>query len=337
MRQTESAAQAVPTIDLATVDNDPKALQALDAACQEHGFFLLTGHGIDREIEQMWAASAAFFTGAATNKEAIRRTESQPLGYYDRELTKQQRDLKEVFDFTQPRTGSERADPNQWPSEPDGFQQAMAEFYSASGNLAETTLALVYRALAAGLERSARPSLPGQDAARLPAGSVRTSNVRLNYYPTSDPLSSTDAADTAPLGTMALHHHTDPGLITLLLQDDTGGLQTQLRDGSWIDVPPDPAAVVVNLGDALQVLSNDRYRAAVHRVLPMRSGRARYSTPFFLNPMPDALLAPIPSLTSEAPCYRSFSWREYIQHRIDDNYADLGAEDTQISHYRIAS
>lgn len=337
MRQIDSAAQAVPTIDLARVDSDPKGLGALDAACREHGFFLLTGHDIDREIEQMWAASAAFFTGAASNKEAIRRTETHPLGYYDRELTKRHRDLKEVFDFTQPRDDSGSEDPNQWPSAPEGFRSAMADFYRATGKLAQTTLALVYRALAAGLEQPATAAGLRSESGALPAGSVRTSNVRLNYYPTSDPLSSSDAANTTALGPMALHHHTDPGLITLLLQDETGGLQTQLRNGSWIDVPPNPAAVVVNLGDALQVLSNDRYRAAVHRVLPMSRGRARYSTPFFLNPMPDAMLAPIPSLTTHAPCYRSFSWREYIKHRIDDNYADLGEEDTQITHYRIAS
>ncbi|MFK7916081.1 MAG: isopenicillin N synthase family dioxygenase [Pseudomonadales bacterium] len=336
MSHTERSAKAVPTVDLGSIDHDPAAMQALDAACQEHGFFLLTGHGIDREIAQMWVSSAAFFTGDPRHKDAIRRTESQPLGYYDRELTKQQRDLKEVFDYTEPRRSGARQDPNQWPVEPAGFKAAMTDFYQASGNLAETTLALVYRALAAGLEQPAKQPAGQQNTPALPAGSVRTSNVRLNYYPTSDPLSASDAASTTALGSMALHHHTDPGLITLLLQDATGGLQTQLRNGSWIDVPPNPDAVVVNLGDALQVLSNDRYRAAVHRVQPMQ-GQARYSTPFFLNPMPDATLAPIASLTDQLPRYRAFSWREYITHRIDDNYADLGAEDTQISHYRIAS
>lgn len=76
-------------------------------------------------------------------------------------------------------------------------------------------------------------------------------------------------------------HHTDPGVITLLLQDDTGGLQAQARDGSWIDVPPTPGTVVVNLADSVQVWTNDRYRAAVHRVLPM-TRRDRTSIPYFL-------------------------------------------------------
>ncbi len=329
---------AVPTIDLQTAKQDAKALSALDAACREHGFFLLVGHGIDAEIARMWRASTAFFHSTRANKLSIRRSENQPLGYYDRELTKQQRDLKEVFDFTAPRT--EGKEPNQWPAEPANFKDDMAAFYRAAGALAEQTLALVYQALAFGLASesaaASRPTAESATLAALPSGSVRTSNVRLNCYPLQDPLSASEQRATTALGDMALHHHTDPGLLTLLLQDSTGGLQTQLRDGTWIAVPPNVHSVVVNLGDALQVLSNDRYRAAVHRVLPMQN-EERFSTPFFLNPQPDAVLAPIAELSAAPPRYRSFTWREYIKHRIDDNYADLGADDTQITHYRIAS
>lgn len=335
----------VPTLDLvalrATAHDRVAAAQAhaaLDRACQNHGFFLLTGHGLDAPFAAMWDASAAFFNGDRQNKQAIYRTAEQPLGYYDRELTKRQRDLKEVFDFTQPRPKGER-DPNQWPAEPAGFQQAMATFYAATGELALELLALLGHTLAYGIAREHGASEAEALAAApyaMPEGSPRTSNVRLNYYPTQDPLSDADRTGTAALGDMALHHHTDPGLITLLLQDDVGGLQTRTRHGQWIDVPANPEAVVVNLGDALQVVSNDRYCAAVHRVLPMGT-RARYSTPYFLNPRPDAVLAPLAALANAAPCYHPIPWKQYIQARIDDNFADLGEDDTQISHYRIAN
>ena len=99
---------------------------------------------------------------------------------------------------------------------------------------------------------------------------------------------------------MALHHHTDPGILTLLLQDLTGGLQTLTADQHWVDVPPQAGTIVVNLGDAMQVWSNDAYRAAIHRVTP-RNRAARYSTPYFYNPKSDAVLAPIASLTNEPP------------------------------------
>ena len=78
----------VPTIDLDTARQDPDMLAALDAACRDHGFFLLRGHGIDREIEAMWQAATDFFAQPATIKRQLLRTEASPLGYFDRELTK---------------------------------------------------------------------------------------------------------------------------------------------------------------------------------------------------------------------------------------------------------
>ena len=170
----------------------------------------------------------------------------------------------------------------------------------------------------------------------LPRGQHRTSNIRLNYYPESDPLSSDEASNVVSLGDMALHHHTDPGILTLLVQDMVGGLQTQSLQDGWIDVPPSPNTIVVNLGDAMQVWTNDVYRAAIHRVTPM-DGQPRYSTPYFYNPAGSTVLEPLSALASNAaPKYRAFTWKEFIQARISDNYADLGEDDTQISNYKIA-
>ena len=81
---------------------------------------------------------------------------------------------------------------------------------------------------------------------------------------------------------MALHHHSDAGALTVLLQDDVGGLQVE-TDAGWVDVTPIDGALVVNCGDMVQIWSNDRYRAAVHRVRPM-TGKSRYSIPFLLQP-----------------------------------------------------
>jgi isopenicillin N synthase-like dioxygenase len=91
----------------------------------------------------------------------------------------------------------------------------------------------------------------------------------------------------------------------------------------------------VNLADALQVWTNDRYRAAVHRVVPMRK-RARYSIPYFYNPALETVIQPIAELSDGGPRYRPFTWREFIQARLDANFTDLGSEDTQASHFRIA-
>jgi isopenicillin N synthase-like dioxygenase len=323
---TKTVSMLVPTIDLKAAEKDVTVLTPLDAACRDHGFFLLSNHGMDAAIEQMWSAASGFFNQPSEVKRGVLRTESIPLGYFDRELTKRKRDLKEVFDYMQPRAdGSDR---NQWPAGQTEFYDAMNRFFTEASSVAERTLNLVYRALAG----------DGISGRSMPKGDPRTSTVRLNYYPVADPLSADEQSAVAGLGDMALHHHTDPGVLTLLLQDMTGGLQTLSKKDGWIDVTPDETTIVVNLGDSLQVWSNDNYRAAVHRVMPMSTlkngGGGRFSTPYFYNPKGDAVLEPLGELSGDEPLYRRFTWREYIKGRVDDNYADLGEDDIQIAQYR---
>lgn len=311
----------VPTIDIRRPD--AASLGELDAACRDHGFFLLAGHGLDRLIERTWAETRRLFAAPDSLKESIRRTEDRPLGYYDRELTKRRRDCKEVFDFMEPGSPIGLAR-NRWPEGLEGFRETQTGFFDALSRLSAQTLRLVYAALGLSEETG--------DAHR---GSSATSSVRLNHYPVDDPVDARERENLPQLGGVALGHHTDPGVITLLLQDDTGGLQAHSREAGWIDVPPTPSTVVVNLADSLQVWTNDRYRAAVHRVVPM-TRRDRYSIPYFYNPPFDAVIRPIDELCEDGPRYRPFTWREFMQARIDDNFADLGAEDTQASHFRIA-
>jgi isopenicillin N synthase-like dioxygenase len=201
----------------------------------------------------------------------------------------------------------------------------MVEFFDAFSELATRTLALLHETLV----------LSGDGRARI-TSSRHTSTVRLNHYPTFDPVPETERGSLPPLGETALGYHTDPGVLTLLLQDDTGGLQAQARDGEWLDVPPEPGTIVVNLGDCMQSWTNDRWRAAVHRVVPM-TRRRRFSIPYFANPDRDAIIEPVPELCVDGPHYRPVAWRAFIQARVDDNYADLGAEDTQMAQFRIAT
>ena len=97
----------VPTIDFQKARNDASQLKLLDLACRDHGFFLLKNHGMQKEIDAMWQMSKWFFNQPREKKLKIIRTETIPLGYYDRELTKQKRDLKEVFDFMYPKLSGE--------------------------------------------------------------------------------------------------------------------------------------------------------------------------------------------------------------------------------------
>jgi isopenicillin N synthase-like dioxygenase len=314
-----AAMDLVPVVDI----RDPGAtsLAALDRACRDHGFFLLTGHGLDEVIARTFDAARHFFDADPEVKDAVRRDEVNPLGYNDRELTKRRRDHKEVFDLVDPVQGRAKHY-NRWP-DLDGFREAIVEHYDACSELADRTSDLVLSTL--GL----RPEtlVPYR-------GDRTTSNMRLNHYTMGDPVPEAERDGLADLGDVALGHHTDLGLVTLLIQDDVGGLQAHSGEHGWIDVEPRPGTIVVNLGDCMQVWTNDRYRAALHRVLPMTKS-TRMSIPYFFNPPRDCVVEPIAELAADGPHYRAFPFRQLIDARSADNYADAGAPDTQISDYAI--
>ena len=318
-----TAHDLVPTIDISSPTDGEFA--GVDAACRDHGFFLLAGHGLDDLIDRTWEQARTFFESDREHRVAVQRDADNALGWFDRELTKRRRDHKQVFDFADP--GEPRIDArNRWP-ETDvfaDFRPTMVAFYDAFSELAIRTAGLVHAAL--GLSSGAEAYV----------GNRRSSAVRLNHYPVGDPVPEAERADLRELGETALGHHTDSGVLTLLLQDDTGGLQARAADGEWVDIEPRRGTVVVNLADAMQVWTNDEYVAATHRVQTM-TDRDRMSIPYFSNPLREVLIEPIPELAKGSPRYRGFEWGEFIRARTADNFEDLGVDDAQITDYLIAT
>jgi isopenicillin N synthase-like dioxygenase len=111
--------------------------------------------------------------------------------------------------------------------------------------------------------------------------------------------------------------HSDRSFLTILLQDHIGGLQV-LQDGYWVDVPPLPGALLINLGDLLQLITNDRFVSVEHRVLANRGEEPRVSVAsFFVHPLPSLrVYGPIEELLSEQnpPKYRDTTVTEYSNH-----------------------
>lgn len=312
----------VPTIDATSPSRTD--LHALDTACRDHGFFLLTNHGLNNVLSNAWRETERFFDAPRSVRTAIMRDRDNPLGYFDRELTKRKRDHKEVFDFVDPTFAPVEAH-NRWPNDLPGFRETMTELYDALSTLTDRTLEIVLDAL--GLTGESRNVI---------TCSRRGSMLRLNHYPVGDPVPEQERDGLADLGPTALGYHTDPGIITLLIQDNIGGLQTESYTHGWIDVPPQSGTIVVNLGDCMQAYTNDRYRAAVHRVVPMTK-RRRFSIPYFSNPPREATVAPIAALCEGGSRYRAFAWREFMDARAYDNFADLGTDDAQVTDYRIVN
>lgn len=312
----------VPVIDIRRLD-DPATRRDLDRACREWGFFQVTGHGLPQALlEAVHARMREFFALPTAEKRAIERTGANAWGYFDRELTKNVRDWKQIFDVgSVQHEGPLAGCVPQWPVSLPAFRPTVLAYYEACERLARALLA----AIAENLGATAGEVL---DA----FGSRHTSFLRLNYYPLCDDPAEPDAPTMPRTGHLGIHHHTDAGALTLLLQDDQPGLQVH-RGGRWFLVEPRADALVVNIGDIVQVWSNDRYHAALHRVLASRDAE-RYSAPFFFNPECAASYAPLPAACgAEPPRYRPIRWGDFRAARAAGDYADRG-EEVQIAHFR---
>lgn len=311
---------SVPVIDIHELAG-ADTLAQLDEACREWGFFQVIHHGIpETAIRELFAAAHAFFALPKEDKQRIERTRENPWGFYDQELTKNVMDWKQIFDFGPADDGAIRP---QWPEQVPGFRDAAQAYYRHCERLAFRLLAAISTNL------GMRPGYLSQDF-----GPDHTSFLRMNYYPAC-PASPVSAQNTGqeerPLG---VGPHTDAGALTLLLQDTQPGLQV-FKDGGWHTVEPRRDAIVINIGDMVQVWSNDRYRAALHRAIT-NTDNARFSIPFFLNPGYQANYRPLPTMVTgtRPPLYREINWGEFRERRMSGDYADFG-EEVQIAQYRF--
>lgn len=311
---------SVPVIDAAKLP-DPASLRAVDHACREWGFFQVVHHGIDPAVIQaLQREMRAFFALSLEAKRRVERSAENPWGFYDRELTKNVRDWKQVFDCgpdDDPRL------PTPWPAGSPALRPALSGFMSSCERLAFRLLAAISSNLGMPAEHLARGFRP-----------THTSFLRLNHYPVCAAPARPSGVSTPGRGHLGVNHHTDAGALTLLLQDEVPGLEVH-REGRWHLVEPRTDAMVINIGDIVQVWSNDRYRAALHRVRAS-ADRARFSAPFFFNPGYDTRYAPLPTtIDAQTPArYRPIRWGEFRALRAAGDYQDRG-EEIQIHHYQL--
>lgn len=310
----------LPLIDIAPLYGTDSAAwrdvaTQIDAACRDWGFFYITGHGIPPErIDALLAAAKAFFALPEAEKLKIDITRTAHHRGYGAIATEQldptqPSDLKETFDMgfhmaadhPEVLAGKPLRGPNRHPDLP-GWAALMEQHYADMQALAQTLLRAI--ALALGIERDffdARFAEP-------------ISVFRMIQYP---PRHTARSADQPGAGA-----HTDYGCVTLLYQDDAGGLQVRNVNGEWIDAPPIPGSFVVNIGDMMARWSNDRYTSTPHRVIsPL--GVHRYSMPFFAEPHPDTEISCLPNCSSadNPPKYPPVTSAEYLLSRFADTYA----------------
>ncbi|CAK7329800.1 unnamed protein product [Dovyalis caffra] len=151
--------------------------------------------------------------------------------------------------------------------------------------------------------------------------------VRLNHYPPCP----------VPHLALGISRHKDAGALTILAQDDVGGLEVKRKtDGKWLWVKPTPNAYIINVGDIIQVWSNETYESVEHRMI-VNSEKERFSIPFFFNPAHYTIVKPLEELTNERnPAkYRSYNWGKFFVTKKKSNFKKLDVENIQIFHFRV--
>ena len=284
----------------------------IDEACQEAGFFSVIGHGIDLDLfVRLERAARAFFRLDEEEKAAIAMDRGGrawrgwfPVGG---ELTSGVPDGKEGIYFgaelgaddARVRAGWPLHGPNLFPDRPVELRTAVLAWLEAMTGLGHALMGGI--ALALGLERD-------WFAHHLTADPLVL--FRVFHYP------ATVAGPADPAG-WGVAEHTDYGLLTILAQDETGGLEVRSPAG-WVEVEPTPGSLVCNLGDMLERMTAGRYRSTPHRV--RRGSADRVSFPFFFDPAWDAEVRPVPGLAPGAQ--KRATWDGVDLHAWTGTYGD---------------
>ncbi|NVK57061.1 MAG: isopenicillin N synthase family oxygenase [Alteromonadaceae bacterium] len=275
---------------------------AIHHALSELGFMQVSDFGIDKALlSQVYSASREFFCGASEVKRRCRyRSAQENFGYQgiaEENLDPDSpADLKETFTMR----NILHACPAEvrWPSLQ--FKQLMQQFYA---NVLDAST---------NLQKAMAVQLGVEETFFTRVNSGENISLRLLYYPAQQ------AEQVAPsqLGAGA---HTDYGFMTLLFQDNVGGLQVLNKQNNWMDVPPLTDTVVVNSGDLLERWTNGLYRSTLHRVKPQTSGRDRLSIAMFIDPDSQTSVVPLPSCVSnQRPAqFSATTAGEHIQSKLN--------------------
>ncbi|EFH48777.1 predicted protein [Arabidopsis lyrata subsp. lyrata] len=304
MSEVETFGDSIPLIDLQDLHGPNRAniINQFAHACSSYGFFQIKNHGVPEEIiKQMMNVGREFF----------HQSESERVKHYSADTKKTTR-LSTSFNVSKEKVSNWRdflrlhCYPiedfiHEWPSTPVSFREVTAEYATSVRALVLTLLEAISESL--GLVKDRVSNTLGKHG----------QHMAINYYPPCP----------QPELTYGLPGHKDANLITVLLQDEVSGLQV-FEDGKWIAVNPIPNTFIVNLGDQMQVISNDKYKSVLHRAV-VNIDKERISIPTFYCPSEDAMIGPAQELINEEEdshaIYRNFTYAEYFEKFWDTAFA----------------
>lgn len=312
----------IPILDAgALTSGDPSAkatlVEEFATAYREVGFSYIVNHGVDQTlIERVFEASRQFHRLPLAEKMAI-ELNSANRGFLPMdatldvnttlaEVTKPNRSESFLMmcdhapDSPEVRAGDYLAGQNVWPDIP-GFRETLTEYHDAMSGLGRKMIGLAAIAL------SSDPEVMVEHF------DSPVASVRLLHYPPVPDGSPDDLYGSAP-------HH-DFGCLTLLAQDDVGGLQVRPRGQDWIDVPNIGGSFVVNVGDMLRLWSNGLLLSTPHRV-KNTTEQSRFSVPFFFDPHVSTTIAPLQSCVTpeRAAAYEPVVFGEHLRAELEAGF-----------------
>jgi isopenicillin N synthase-like dioxygenase len=305
-RQTPSDALGIPIIDIAPLvagETGADVVAAIEAACRETGFFLVTGHGVSVPATQrLYDLARAFFDEPQDWKVKQGRGTGSMGGVAFAPLADEALSatlgMKTPGDYKESLNFGPRLPGDVWPTRPDGLEEAFRAYFAEMERLAQVLRRAFCQAIGLAPDHF-EPAFEGHLSA-----------LRVINYPEQL---------EAPLpGQLRAGVHTDYGFMTILRSEASpGGLQVRTRSGDWLDAPNVEGAYVVNIGDAFMRWTNDEWVSTPHRVAnPPSSARGvsrRQSIPFFLNPSKETVIACLPPFAAgSAAKYAPITYGDYI-------------------------
>lgn len=270
----------VPTIDLGEADED-KLVDVISKASQEWGLFQIVNHGIPTQvIQELQRVGKEFFELPQEEKDVYSK---RPPGYeggegYSTMLGKKVDTVRPWVDHLFHNVWPPSAiNFHFWPKNPPSYREANEEYAKYLRGVTEKLMKCWSKGL--GLQ---------EDKLKEAGGGEQTVYLaKINYYPPCP----------CPDLTLGVPAHTDLSLLTILVPNDVPGLQV-CRDGLWYNVHYIPNALIIHIGDQLEVLSNGKYKAVLHRTTVTKD-KTRISWPVFIEPPPQHEVGPIPELINE--------------------------------------
>ena len=317
----KSIFKGIPIIDIAAlvIPNDNATLirktgDEIRDACKNVGFFYIKNHQIPQShLDSVIPSIQHFFNLSLHEKMKIHISKSDnfrgytPLG---KELTNNKYDWHECVDFgldlkpNDPEviSGKQLAGPNQWPENQRNFKKTLEKHW----NLMIILGRMVTEGLAISLGLSKNYFAPFMNKSH--------SYMRISNYPPYENSQKENIGN-------GIGSHIDYGFLTILLQDNIGGLEIKNSNNEWFSAPIIPGTFLINIGHMIQRWTNDYYKATIHRVIPPKN-KTRCSLPFFFEPNFDTVVAPLDKFCSadNLPRYKPIHFGDYLERTFKTSY-----------------